>query len=153
MIWATVSSRYCLCWLYRASPSLDAKNINLISVLTIWWCPCVESCLVFLEEGVCYDQSILLAKLCKSLPCFILYSKAKTYPYLLVNLVLSNFLILTVWSHCLNMHSLLHTVDVFSSISWPLFFFILMSYQWSRVFILRPFTYKHISERTHNTKK
>ena len=27
--------------------SLDAKNIiNLISVLTIWWCPCVESCLV-----------------------------------------------------------------------------------------------------------
>ena len=32
------------CWLYRASPSLAAKNIiNLISVLTIWWCPCIES--------------------------------------------------------------------------------------------------------------
>ena len=34
-----------------------------ISVLTIWWCPCVESSLVLLEEGVCYDQYILLAKL------------------------------------------------------------------------------------------
>ena len=30
------------CWLYRVSPSLAAKNIiNLILVLTIWWCPCV----------------------------------------------------------------------------------------------------------------
>ena len=43
MIWVTVSSRSCFSWLYRASPSLAAKNIiNLISVLTIWWCPCVE---------------------------------------------------------------------------------------------------------------
>ena len=41
MVWATVSSWSCFCWLYRASPSLAAKNtINLISVLTIWWCPC-----------------------------------------------------------------------------------------------------------------
>ena len=63
MIWATVSSQYCFCWLYRVSPSLAAKNtINLISVLTIWWCPCVESSLVLLEEGVCYDQCVLLAK-------------------------------------------------------------------------------------------
>ena len=62
MIWATVSSWSFLCWLYRASPSLAAKNIiNLISVLTIWWCPCVESSLVLLEEGVCYDQCVLLA--------------------------------------------------------------------------------------------
>ena len=64
MIWATVTSRSCICWLYRASPSLAAKNIiNLISLLTICWCPCVESSLVFLEEGVCYDQCIFLAKL------------------------------------------------------------------------------------------
>ena len=43
-ILATVSSWYCFCWLYRVSPSLAAKNItNLILVLTIWWCPCVES--------------------------------------------------------------------------------------------------------------
>ena len=64
MTWATVSSQSCFCWLYRASPSLAAKNIIiLISVLTIWWCPCVESSLVLLEEGVCYDQCVLLAKL------------------------------------------------------------------------------------------
>ena len=64
MIWATVSSWSCFCWLYTASPFLAAKNIiNLISVLTIWWCPCVEASLVLLEEGVCYDQCILLAKL------------------------------------------------------------------------------------------
>ena len=51
MIWATVSSQSCFCWLYRASPSLAAKNIvNLTLVLTIWWCPCVESSLVLLEE-------------------------------------------------------------------------------------------------------
>ena len=48
MIWATVSSWSCFCWLYRASPSSAAKNIiNMISVLTIWWCPCVViSCVV-----------------------------------------------------------------------------------------------------------
>ena len=47
MIWATVSSWSCFCWLYRASPSLAAKNIiNLVSVLTIWWCPRVEYCVV-----------------------------------------------------------------------------------------------------------
>ena len=64
MIWAIVSSRSCFCWLYRASPSLAAKNIiNLLSVLTFCWCPCVESSLVLLEEGVCYDQCVLLAKL------------------------------------------------------------------------------------------
>ena len=52
MIWATVSSRSCFCWLYRASPSLAAKDIiNLILILTIWWCPCVESSLVLLEEA------------------------------------------------------------------------------------------------------
>ena len=42
MIWATVSTRAWFCWLYRASPSLTAKNIiNLILVLTTWWCWCV----------------------------------------------------------------------------------------------------------------
>ena len=48
MTWATVSSWSCFCWLHRASPSLAAKNtINLISVLVIQWCPCVELSLVF----------------------------------------------------------------------------------------------------------
>ena len=73
MIWATVNSESCICWLYRASPSSAAMNIiNLILVLTIWWCPCVESSLVLLEEGVCYDQCIFLAKLfslCPALFC------------------------------------------------------------------------------------
>ena len=33
MIWATVSSRSCFCWQYKASPPLAAKNIiHLISV-------------------------------------------------------------------------------------------------------------------------
>ena len=64
IIWATVSSQSCFCWVYRAAPTLAAKNIiNLISVLAVWWCPCVESSLVLLEEGVCYDQCLLLAKL------------------------------------------------------------------------------------------
>jgi len=56
MIWATVSSRSCFCWLYSACPSFAAKNI-----ITLWWCPCVESSLVLLEEGVLYDQCVLLA--------------------------------------------------------------------------------------------
>ena len=33
--------------------------------------------LVLLEEGVYYDQCVLLAKLCQPLTCFILYSKAR----------------------------------------------------------------------------
>ena len=50
MIWSTVSSGSCFCWLYRASPSLAAKNIiNLISVLTIWWCPCVLGIIYYIH--------------------------------------------------------------------------------------------------------
>ena len=53
MIWATVSSWSCFCWLCRASPSLAAKNIiNLILVLTLCMCrvfPCVvgRECLLW----------------------------------------------------------------------------------------------------------
>ena len=65
MIWATISSLSCSCWLYSASLSSAAKNIiNVILLLTIWWCLCVESSLVLLEEDVCYDQCVLLAKHC-----------------------------------------------------------------------------------------
>ena len=88
MIWATVSSWSCFCWLYRASPSLAAENIiNPISVLTIWWCPCLESSLVLLEEGVCYDQSIFLAKPYYSLPCFFPHSSL-TYLYFLLRMII-----------------------------------------------------------------
>jgi len=77
MIWATVSSQSYFCWLYTASPSMAAKNIIImISVLTIWWCPCVESSLVLLEEGVGYNKcvswqnsdSVCLASFCTSRP-------------------------------------------------------------------------------------
>ena len=64
MIWATVSFRSYFCWLYRASPSSTTKNIiNLILVLTILWCPCVELFLVVVEKGVCYDQYFFLTRL------------------------------------------------------------------------------------------
>ena len=49
MIWATVNSRSCFCWLYRTSPSSAAKNIINLN-LAIWWCPCVESSLVLLGQ-------------------------------------------------------------------------------------------------------
>ena len=53
------------CWLYKNFPSSAAKNtISLISVLTIWWCPCVELSLVLLEKGVCYYQCVYFTKLC-----------------------------------------------------------------------------------------
>ena len=79
MIWATVSSWSCVCWLYRASPSLAAKNkINLISVLTIWWCACAP---VSLEKGVRYDQPVLTKhakSLIKLLAFALLYCSPKT---------------------------------------------------------------------------
>ena len=60
LIWVTDSSCSCLCWLYRASPSSAAKNIiNLISVLTMSWFPCVEFSLVLLGQGVCNHQCVL----------------------------------------------------------------------------------------------
>jgi len=52
-----VSSRSYFYWLYRVSLSLAAKNIiNLILVLTVWWCSCVESSLGLLKKGVCYTR-------------------------------------------------------------------------------------------------
>ena len=48
MIWAAVCSQSCFCWLYRASPSLTAKNIiHLILVFAIWWCPSMCRVLCF----------------------------------------------------------------------------------------------------------
>ena len=47
MIWATVSSQSCFCWLYRASPSLAANNIiSLISVSLVMSMCRVFSCVV-----------------------------------------------------------------------------------------------------------
>ena len=36
---------------------------------------------MLLEEGICYDQCVLLEKLCYPLFCFIMYSKAKLACY------------------------------------------------------------------------
>ena len=90
-----VSSRSCFYWLYRASPSLAARNIiNLILVLSIWWCPCILLSLILLEENVCYDQYIALlhfvlqGQTCLfSLDFLLLYSSllwGKGHPFLLL---------------------------------------------------------------------
>ena len=79
-VWASSGSWW---WtgLYRASPSLAEKNIiNLISLLTIWWCPCVESSLVLLEEGFAMTSPFSWQNSI-SLSCFILYSKVKSACY------------------------------------------------------------------------
>ena len=76
MIWATVSSWSCFGWFYRFS-IFDWKEYNQsdfsIDLLVM--------SLVLLEEGVCYDQCVLLAKLCWLLTCFILYFKDKLACY------------------------------------------------------------------------
>ena len=73
MIWATVSSWPRFCWLYRGSSSLAAKNIiSLISVLTIWWCPCVELSLVLAESVFAITSAFSWqnsANLCPTLFC------------------------------------------------------------------------------------
>ena len=72
MIWVRVSSWSYFCIQYRASPSLAVKNIiNLISVLTIWCCPCVKSSLVLLEES--YGNSVFNF-FGKTLYCFPQYT-------------------------------------------------------------------------------
>ena len=82
MIWATVSSQPCSCWLYIASPFWTMKHLtNLMLILTIWWCPCVESSPMLLEESVRNDQCVLLAKLLLTFALLHLYSKAKLTCY------------------------------------------------------------------------
>ena len=57
--WATVSSPSCFSWLYVASPSLATNNvINVISVLTIWWCPCVKLSLVLLKKCISMTSEV-----------------------------------------------------------------------------------------------
>ena len=67
MIWATVSSQSCFCWLYRASPSLAAKNIvslifgidhPLMSTCRVFSCVVGRGCLLW---PVCSLHRTLLA--------------------------------------------------------------------------------------------
>ena len=77
MIWATVSSRSCFCWLYGASSSLAAKDIiNMISVLFIWWCPCVVFSYV-VGRGCLLWPVRSLGKTLLAFSLLLLYSKAK----------------------------------------------------------------------------
>ena len=86
MIWAIVSSWYCFCWLYRASPSLATNNIiNLILVLTISWYPWLSLLLccwkrVFAMNSVyswknsislCPASFCTLRQICLLLQCFL----------------------------------------------------------------------------------
>ena len=68
------------CWLYRASPSSAAKNIiNLILVLTIWWCPYVESSsvLLFVMTNVFSWQNSV--RLCPASFCTLRLTLPVTY--------------------------------------------------------------------------
>ena len=91
MIWATVSSLSCFCWLYRDSPSLGAKNIiNLISVDRLVMSMCrVFSCVVgrgcFLWP-VCSLGKLLLA--------FALLHSVLQYQICLLLQMFLNFLLL-----------------------------------------------------------
>ena len=56
MIWATVSSQSCFCWLYRASPSLATKNHSDFAIDHLVMSMCrVFSCVV--ERG-CFLRSV-----------------------------------------------------------------------------------------------
>ena len=46
-------------WISWQSKGLS-RVMSKVGANYIWWCPCVESSLVLLEKGVCYDQCILL---------------------------------------------------------------------------------------------
>ena len=46
-------------------------------------------------RGVCYDQCVLMAKLCKLLLCFILYSKVKLASYL--RYLLTSFIFIPIF--------------------------------------------------------
>ena len=91
MVCSTVISQSWFCWLYKTSLSLAAKNIiNLISVLTTWWCSCVESSLVLLELSFKFQQIKIVACICtykfpKDLFAFFLKKKKVDYfglPYI-----------------------------------------------------------------------
>ena len=75
--WIESVSSGCFCWLHCFSIS-GCREFNQsgfgIDHLVMSMCR-VFSCVV--GRGCCYDQCVLLAKLCYPLTCFILYSKAK----------------------------------------------------------------------------
>ena len=92
IVWATVRSMSCLCWLYRASPFLAAAgiiNIILVFYNTIWWYPCEA---IFLIVGKQCDQHVLLtnsvsfcpASICTPRPNFLFWISSYS-GYLLIS--------------------------------------------------------------------
>ena len=83
MICAIVSSQSCFCWLYTASPSLAAKNIiNLILVSAIWWWSlllfCGRGCLLWSVHSLgktllafAFLHSVLQGQMCLLLQVFL----------------------------------------------------------------------------------
>ena len=68
---------------------------NLISVLTIWWCLCVELSLVLLEESVCYVCSLDKTLLAFALLHFVLHGQTCLLFWISLDFLLlySNFLL------------------------------------------------------------
>ena len=92
MIWVTISSQSCFCWLYKASLSLAVKNtINLISVLTIWECPRVifshvvgRACLQWPVRSLGKTVSLCPASFCTpkpNLPITLGISRLPTFAF------------------------------------------------------------------------
>ena len=78
MIWATVSSRSCFYWMYRASPSLATKKYKqfdfCIDHLMMSICRVIPS---FVGRGCLLWPVCSLGKTVSLWPCFVLYSEAK----------------------------------------------------------------------------
>ena len=77
MPWFSFFEFWVLSHFFHSPLSHSSKGSLVPPHFLPWWCPCVESSLVLLEEDVCYYQCVLLAELYYPLPSFILYSKAK----------------------------------------------------------------------------
>ena len=88
MIWATVSFWSCFCWLYRASPSLAAKNIGVghlvMAMCKGFSCVAGRGCLLW---PVCSLGKILIA-------FALLHSVLQGHIYLLLQVFLDFLLLL-----------------------------------------------------------
>ena len=110
MIWATVNPISCFCWWYTASPILAIKNIiNLISILTIWWCSCIKACLVLSRNGICYGQCVLLPEFCTprpNLPVIPCISWLPTFAFQSTIMKMTSFVLVLVLGGIVCLHKI-----------------------------------------------